>query len=167
MSSDWEYWVEQQQEEQQLLALVDYDPNCRGLSYWADGIENQIWSWYPGHRAHGWMFRLRKDFKIGSQSFLAKNIYPFEREELHISKHQPIKVINEIVYEVTGREGDARFDVIVLSQKDLGCLYQATKELASAAKDMKAEYFAEMVGEMARSVKEEKTVKKWVFHRKI
>ena len=168
MSSDWEYWVEQQEEAQQFAALANYDRSCRSIGYWLNGMENQIWNWYPGHRAYGWMRRLHKDLQVGSQCFLAKNIYPAsEREMLHISKQPPLRVMNEIVYEVTGHEGAARYDVIVLPQKDLGRLEQAAKKMVIAAKDMKEEHFAEMLGEMVISIKEEKTVKIWVFHREI
>lgn len=168
MSNDYEYWVEQQQEFQQFAALGNYDPNCRNLGYWIDGIENQIWSWYPGHRAYGWMLKLHRDLKVGSQSFLAKNIYPTtEREDNLSSKQQPLRIVNGIIYEVTGREGDVRFDVLVLSQNDLSLLKRLSKRLASAAKDMKEECFAEMVEQMSLSVGEEKSLTTFVFHREI
>jgi hypothetical protein len=76
MSDDWEYWVEQQEEERQFLKLANHDPHRKSLVCWVDGAENEVWSWYPGHRVFGWMSRLHNDFKIGSKSFLARNIYP-------------------------------------------------------------------------------------------
>lgn len=169
MSDDYlEYWVEQQEEEQQFLKLANHDPYRKSLGCWVDGIENEIWSWYPGHRVFGWMSRLHKELKIGSQSFLARNIYPAdEREAFQSPNSKPLQIINGIVYEVTGSEPDAQFDVIVLSLNDLSDIKREAEKLGNTAKDLKEEYFVEMICEIATFIEEESSIKTFVIYREI
>jgi hypothetical protein len=75
--------------------------------------------------------------------------------------------MNGIFYEVTGSESDAQFDVIVLSRSDLSKLRGEAEKLANTAKDMKEEYFAEMVDEIATFIEEEASIKVFVIHREI
>ncbi len=168
MSDDWEYWVEQQEEERQFLLLANNDPYRKGLICWIDGIANEIWNWYPGHRVFGWMSLLHKELKVGSKSFFARNIYPNEDREQHLfSESKPLQVLGGIAYEVTGNEPEARFDVIILSRSDLSRLKKVAESLIRTAKDMKEEYFAEMVEAIANFIEEEESIKKFVIYREI
>jgi hypothetical protein len=168
MSDDWEYWVEQQEEERQFLQFANHDPYRKSLICWLDGIENEIWSWHPGHRVFGWMSRLHKDLQIGSKSFLARNIYANEEREQHLfSESKPLQVLDGIAYEVMGNEPEAQFDVIVLSRSDLSRLKKVAESLSSTAKDMKEGYFVEMVEAIATFIEEEVSIKKFAIYREI
>ncbi|MGB3519403.1 MAG: hypothetical protein WBA43_23330 [Elainellaceae cyanobacterium] len=168
MSDDWEYWVEQQEEEQEFLKrFKNHDPYRKSLICGSNGRYYEIWDWYPGHRVLGWISRLHKELEVGSKSFLARNIYPNEeREHYQFSKNKPLQVLDGIAYEVTGNEVEAQFDVIVLSRSDLKKLKKVAESLRSAATNMKEECFAEMVEAIATFI-EEIRIKKLVIYLEI
>ncbi|MEM6256014.1 MAG: hypothetical protein AAF821_24135 [Cyanobacteria bacterium P01_D01_bin.156] len=168
MSNDWEYWVEQQEEEQQFLRFADHDPYRKSLTCWIDGIENEIWNWHPGDRVLGWMSRLHQELKIGSKSFWARNIYPNEEREQHLfSESRPLRVLDDIIYEVVGSESEAQFDVIILPRSDLSNLNKVAESLSGTAKDMKEECFTEMLEAIATFIEEEVNIKNFVIYREI
>ncbi len=164
-----EYYIEQQEEEQFFSQLVNHDPYRRSLMCWIDEIAaHEIWHWYPGCRIFGWMSRIHEELKIGTKSFLARNIYPaYHQELLHSSSRRPLQIINGIVYEVTGSESDARFDIIILSQSDLSSLKREAQNLANSAKDMKEELFAEMLDAIATFLEKKPSIKEFVIYREL
>lgn len=164
---DWEYWAEQNELEHMF---VDPDPHRRSLiCYFDDEIEDEVWSWHPGHRVFGWLSSIRNELHIGADLFFAHAIsVPEEANEPDPhAECDDRRMIGGVTYCVVDREKEARDDVIIMSRADEDRLRVAARHKSAAATTMKEEYFAEMMAEMAAFIHEHPTVESFVFAREI
>lgn len=170
--SDWEYWDEEQ--EQDALHR-DTDPHRRDVSCFLydkdleEVIEEEVWSWHPGHRVLGWFTRLYTELQIGNEVFFASSIAPAEDDSsptLSTNK-ETMREINGIIYHIVPTEKVAQYEVITIMQRDRKRIQHQADRLKLPTGDMKEAYFTEMLEEIAAFMKEHSTIQSCVFFRQI
>ncbi|HEX6290945.1 MAG TPA: hypothetical protein VFZ66_17300 [Herpetosiphonaceae bacterium] len=170
---DWDDWSEH---DETVNRFVDSDPDRRSLMCYIDSedidesdIEEEVWSWHPGHRVRGWLTRIHTEFQIGSDLFLARQITVPEagEEDTTLANHGDHRVIGRVIYQVVQREEDARFEVIIMSRADIARLNAASRQLNGQVTSMKEGYFVGMIDALVSFMHEHADMPTFVFSRQI
>ena len=174
MGDDAEYYMEQEREEAMCQQAEEnsrlYD-NTKSLYFWVDGEMDEIWEWQPMTRVKNIFFDLYNYKKIGQEYFLVVDI-PFIDywDDQFIERNKDTtksKVMNNLEFNITNDEDKAKYEIIILSKKDLFNLKIEAVEIKKDATSLKETMLSEMLSEIVSLIENNKKKSTFLFAREI